>query len=251
MGLLKGKCAIVTGGTSGLGKEIAIAFSQQGANVAILGTNKERAKSVTDQIKLEQKFDGQKVCFKIVDVSNKSEVNEAVDDLIKEWCSIDILVNCAGITRDKIFMKMGESDWDDVIATNLKSVYNLSHSLVRSMLKARYGKIINITSVIGLTGNPGQVNYSASKLGMVGFTKSLAKELGPRSINVNCIAPGFFETPMTNALKDEQRRKILEKIPMKRLGDPKEIAHAAVFLASDMSNYITGQVLTVDGGMIA
>ena len=178
-------------------------------------------------------------------------MNEVIDRLIESWGGVDILVNCAGITRDKLFMKMGEDDWDQVIETNLKSVYNLSHALVRPMMKARHGKIINVTSVIGLTGNPGQVNYAASKLGMVGFTRSLAKELASRNINVNCIAPGFFETPMTNVLTDEQKEEILRKVPMGRLGNPKEIAHAAVFLASNMSDYITGQVLTVDGGMIA
>jgi len=148
-------------------------------------------------------------------------------------------------------MRMGEEDWDQVMETNLKSVYNLCHAFIRPMMKARYGKIINVSSVVGLTGNPGQVNYAASKFGMVGFTRSLAIELAPRNINVNCIAPGFFKTPMTEVLTDEQKEKIIKKVPMGRLGDPKEIAHAAVFLASQMSDYITGQVLTVDGGMIA
>ena len=189
--------------------------------------------------------------FETVDVSNKAEVNEALDRLLGTWGGVDILVNCAGITRDKLFMRMEEDDWDQVIDTNLKSVYNLCHSLVRPMMKRRSGKIINVSSVIGLTGNPGQVNYAASKLGMVGFTRSLAKELAPRNINVNCIAPGFFETPMTDSLTEEQKEKIINKVPMGRLGDPIEIAHAAVFLASEKSNYITGQVLTVDGGMIA
>lgn len=251
MGLLRGKRALITGGTSGLGKEIALAFSKEGADVAILGTNLERAKSVAEQIDADKPHSDQQVWFETVDVSKKADVNEVIDRLIEAWGGIDILVNCAGITRDKLFMKMGEDDWDQVIETNLKSVYNLSHALVRPMMKARHGKIINVTSVIGLTGNPGQVNYAASKLGMVGFTRSLAKELASRNINVNCIAPGFFETPMTNVLTDEQKEEILRKVPMGRLGNPKEIAHAAVFLASNMSDYITGQVLTVDGGMIA
>lgn len=251
MGLLKGKRALITGGTSGLGKQIALTFAAEGAHVAILGTNLQRAKEVAEKIQAGRDASDQKVWFETLDVSKKAEVNDAVERLLAVWGGVDILVNCAGITRDMLFMKMGEEDWDQVIETNLKSVYNLSHALVRPMMKARYGKIINVASVIGLTGNPGQVNYAASKLGMVGFTRSLAKELATRNINVNCIAPGFFETPMTNGLTDEQKKEILKKVPMGRLGDPKEIAHAAVFLASHMSDYITGQVLTVDGGMIA
>jgi len=251
MGLLKGKRALITGGTSGLGKQIALTFAKEGAHVAILGTNLERAKDVAKQLRDGADTEDQKVWFETVDVSKKAEVNTVVDRLLKEWGGVDILVNCAGITRDTLFMKMSEDDWDQVIDTNLKSVYNLSHALVRPMMKARQGKIINVTSVVGLTGNPGQVNYAASKLGMVGFTRSLAKELATRNINVNCIAPGFFETPMTKGLTDEQKEGIIKKVPMGRLGDPKEIAHAAVFLASHMSDYITGQVLTVDGGMIA
>jgi len=251
MGLLKGKRALITGGTSGLGKQIALTFAEEGADVAVIGTNAQRANQVVETLKEFKKIPDQRFWFGVVNVGNKQEVNEAVGSLLKEWDGVDILVNCAGITRDKLFMKMSEDDWDQVIETNLKSVYNLSHALVRPMMKARKGKIINITSVIGLTGNPGQVNYAASKLGMVGFTRSLAKELGSRNINVNCIAPGFFETPMTEGLTEEQQKGILDKVPMGRLGNPKEIAHAAVFLASHMSDYVTGQVLTVDGGMIA
>lgn len=251
MTLLKGKRALITGGTSGLGKEIALTFAEEGADVAIMGTNQERAQLVLEALKKFETAEDQKFWSDVVNVASKEEVNQSIDRLTKEWGGVDILVNCAGITRDGLFMKMSEDDWDQVINTNLKSVYNLSHALVRPMMKARKGKIINIASVIGLTGNPGQVNYSASKLGMVGFTRSLAKELGPRNINVNCIAPGFFETPMTNVLTEEQREGILKRVPMGRLGNPKEIAHAAVFLASHMSDYVTGQVLTVDGGMIA
>ncbi len=251
MALLKGKRALITGGTSGLGKQIALTFAEEGADVAIMGTNQERGNLVLETLKDSKISDDQNFWFDTVNVASKEEVNQSIESLTKEWGGIDILVNCAGITRDTLFMKMSEDDWDQVINTNLKSVYNLSHALVRPMMKARKGKIINVASVIGLTGNPGQVNYSASKLGMVGFTRSLAKELGPRNINVNCIAPGFFETPMTNVLTEEQREGILKKVPMGRLGNPKEIAHAAVFLASHMSDYVTGQILTVDGGMIA
>jgi len=251
MGLLKGKRALVTGGTSGLGRQIALTFAEEGADVAVLGMHEERGAQVVEALKEHARGEGQRFLFDRVNVGKKGEVNASIEQLLKAWGGVDILVNCAGITRDTLFMKMSEDDWDQVIETNLKSVYNLSHALVRPMMKARYGKIINVTSVIGLTGNPGQVNYAASKLGMVGFTRSLAKELGPRNINVNCIAPGFFETPMTGALTEDQKEKILNKVPMGRLGNPKEIAHAAVFLASHMSDYVTGQVLTVDGGMIA
>ncbi len=251
MGLLKGKRALITGGTSGLGKQIALTFAEEGADVAIMGTNLERANQVVETLKEFKVSPDQKFWSDTVNVANKKEVNISIEKLLKEWDGVDILINCAGITRDGLLMKMSEDDWDQVMNTNLKSVYNLSHALVRPMMKARKGKIINVASIVGLTGNPGQVNYSASKLGMVGFTKSLAKELGPRNINVNCIAPGFFETPMTDVLTEGQREGILKRVPMGRLGNPKEIAHAAVFLASYMSDYVTGQVLTVDGGMIA
>lgn len=249
--LLKKKRALITGGTSGLGKEIALTFSQEGADVAIMGMNQERGNLVCERLKECRVSDDQRFSFDRVNVANKKEVDHSVELLIEAWNGIDILVNCAGITRDTLLMKMSEDDWDQVINTNLKSVYNLSHAFVRPMMKARQGKIINVASVIGLTGNAGQVNYSASKLGIVGFTRSLAKELGPRNINVNCIAPGFFETPMTDVLSEQQREAILKKVPMGRLGNPREVAYAAVFLASHMSDYVTGQVLTVDGGMIA
>ena len=251
MGLLKGKRALITGGTSGLGKEIALTFAEQGADVAIMGTSQERAQSVLDSLRNNPEFEGQKFWSAILNVGDKKAVDAAVDALLKEWVGIDILVNSAGITRDTLFMKMSETDWDIVINTNLKSVYNLTQALIRFMIKARSGKIINIASVVGLTGNPGQVNYAASKLGMIGLTKSLAKELGARGINVNCIAPGICETRMTDVLSQQQRDELLKRVPMKRLGHPKDVADAAVFLASDMSNYITGHVLIVDGGMIA
>ncbi|MBI3211339.1 MAG: 3-oxoacyl-[acyl-carrier-protein] reductase [Simkania negevensis] len=251
MMLLKGKTALITGGTSGLGKAIALLFAEQGAHVAIFGTNVARAKEVAEKLQEVRASSDQKVWFETVDVSKKEEVSAAVERLVATWGDIEILINAAGITRDKLFLKMAEEDWDQVINTNLKSVYNLSHVLVRSMMKAKKGKIINIASVIGLTGNPGQVNYAASKLGIVGFTKSLAKELASRNICVNCIAPGFFSTPMTDKLSDAQKESILQRVPMGRLGDPKDLAQAALFLASSMSDYITGEVLTVDGGMLA
>jgi 3-oxoacyl-[acyl-carrier protein] reductase len=245
---LKDKAAVITGGTAGIGREIALAFAREGAHVAIFGTNAERAAEVIDYLK--KTYPHQKFLVKLTDVSDKKAVDQALQEILTEFGKIDILVNNAGITRDGLLMKMTEEDWDLVIAVNLKSVYNTCQALVRPMLKARGGKIINITSVVGLNGNAGQTNYAASKAGMIGFTQSLAKEVASRGICVNCIAPGFIKTPMTDVLTDEQKEGILKQVPMGRLGNAEEIANAAVFLASDWSNYITGQVLTVDGGMV-
>lgn len=244
--ILKGKKVIVTGGTAGIGKAIALKFAEQGADVAIFGTNLERGQKVASEI---QDQTGQKAVFIAVDVSNTVKVQEAVDQVLESMGAIDILVNNAGIVRDGLLLRMSESDWDRVIEVNLKSVYNLSKAVLRPMMKAKKGKIINISSVIGLTGNAGQVNYAASKSGIIGVTKSLAKELASRNIFVNCIAPGFIETGMTGSLGDSLKEEILKGIPMKRIGKPEEIADTALFLASDGANYITGQVLPVDGGM--
>lgn len=244
--ILKGKKVIVTGGTAGIGKAIALKFAEQGADVAIFGTNLERGQKVASEI---QDQTGQKAVFIAVDVSSTEKVQEAVDQVIETLGAVDILVNNAGIVRDGLLLRMSESDWDRVIEVNLKSVYNLSKAVLRPMMKARKGKIINISSVIGLTGNAGQVNYAASKSGIIGVTKSLAKELASRNIFVNCIAPGFIETSMTGSLGDSLKDEILKGIPMKRIGKPEEIADTALFLASDGANYITGQVLPVDGGM--
>ncbi len=248
--LLKGKNVIITGGTAGIGKQIALTFAAQGANIAIFGRNEERAKQVIAELEKVKIFDDQQFHAEIVNVTEKESIETAIQDLLSKWMQIDILINNAGITRDGLLMRMKETDWDDVIETNLKSVYNTCQALVRPMMRARGGKIINISSVVGLTGNAGQVNYAASKSGIVGFTKALAQELATRGICVNCIAPGFIDTSMTGALNETQKEGILRKIPMGRIGDPKEIASAALFFASDMSSYVTGQVLTVDGGMV-
>lgn len=249
MHLLKGKKALVTGGTAGIGREIALQYARHGASVAICGTNQERADSVLQEMKAVG--DGsQEFQAIILDVSVKEKVDLAIQSLLEKWGQIDVLVNNAGITRDGLLMKMSEEDWDVVMATNLKSVYNTCQALVRPMLKAKQGKIINISSIVGLTGNAGQVNYASSKAGMIGFTKSLAQELGSRGICVNCIAPGFIRTHMTDVLKEEIKQELLKKIPMRRLGETKDIASVAVFLASELSDYMTGQVLTVDGGMV-
>jgi 3-oxoacyl-[acyl-carrier protein] reductase len=249
MQTLKGKIALVTGGTAGIGKAIALAYAKEGASVVIFGTNTERALQVVQEMQSVAGED-QKFLYKLLDVSDKKSVDLAISETIAALGNIDILVNNAGITADGLLMKMSEDDWDRVIAVNLKSVYNTSQALVRPMLKARRGKIINITSVVGIMGNAGQTNYAASKAGIIGMTKSLAKEVASRGICVNCIAPGFIETSMTGVLTDAQKEVIFKQIPMGRLGLPEEIANAALFLAGPMSDYITGQTLTVDGGMV-
>ncbi|HSX11577.1 MAG TPA: 3-oxoacyl-ACP reductase FabG [Chlamydiales bacterium] len=250
MQLLKGKVALITGGTAGIGKAIACLYAEHGADVVILGTNQERALAATKEIEACRADPQQKVSSFLVNVSNSKEIDEAIENVLKTHGKIDILVNNAGITRDNLLMKMSEVDWDLVMNVNLKSVYNTCKALARPMMKARGGTIINITSVIGLTGNAGQINYAASKSGMIGFTKSLAKELASRNIRANCIAPGYIETQMTEGLPPPVKEAILTKIPMSRIGQPRDIAHAALFLASDLASYITGQVLTVDGGMV-
>lgn len=245
---LENKKVIITGGTRGIGRSIVERFAEEGASIAFLGTNKERGQGVLTYLE-ERKQEGQSFLFRTLDVASTEEVRSFIEEVLSLWGEVDILVNCAGITRDKLLLRMEEEDWDRVIDTNLKSVYNTSQALLRSMMKKRSGKIINITSVIGFMGNPGQANYGASKAGVIGFTKSLAKEVASRNIQINCIAPGFIGTDMTHQLSEEQKKSILTNVPMGRLGCPKEIASAAVFLASRESDYITGQVLTVDGGL--
>jgi 3-oxoacyl-[acyl-carrier protein] reductase len=245
--LLENKTAIVTGGTAGIGKAIALKFAQHGAKIAIFGTNAERGKQAMEEI--QRISQGQPILFSQVDVANHSAVENEVKKVLDAYGHVDILVNNAGITRDQLLMKMSEEEWDAVLNTNLKSCYNLCRTLVRVMLKARQGKIINMTSVVGIMGNAGQTNYAASKAGIIGFTKALAKELASRNICVNGIAPGFIETQMTAALTDKQKEAILAEIPMGRLGNVEDVAHAALFLASPHSDYMTGQILTVDGGM--
>jgi 3-oxoacyl-[acyl-carrier protein] reductase len=246
--LLQGKHALVTGGTAGIGKAIALKFAEQGAKVAIFGTNAVRGAQVVEEI--NQLTDGKNAFFYQVNVAQGAEVAESVKKVLEAFHHVDILVNNAGIVQDQLLMKVSEQDWDNVMAVNVKSCYNVTHALVRSMMKARSGKIINMSSVIGLTGNAGQVVYAASKAAIIGLTKALAKELASRKINVNGIAPGFIETAMTEDLTAAQKENILSKIPLERMGRPDEIAHAALFLASAMADYITGQILVVDGGMV-
>ncbi len=248
--LLSNKKALITGGTRGIGKAIARCFAEHGASLALFGMNAERGEQVVEELQPYMESD-QKVLFYQVDVGDSKATESAIAKVYGELGQVDILVNNAGVTRDNLLMKMSEEEWEKVINTNLKSLFNTCRQVVRPMMKGRSGKIINIASVVGLIGNPGQTNYAASKAGMIGFTKSLAKEIGSRGISVNCIAPGFIKSDMTDVLGDIQKETLLKQIPMKRLGEPEEIAHAALFLASSLSDYVTGQVLTVDGGMIS
>lgn len=248
MPLPDGTIALITGGNAGIGKAIAQQFALAGAQVIIFGTNAERGQSAVDEINT---LTGKHTAwFYCVNVAQTAEVDAAVQQVLEKFGRVDILVNNAGITRDGLLMKMSEEAWDEVMDINVKSCYNLCRALARSMIKARKGKIINISSVIGLTGNAGQVNYASSKAALIGFTKALAKELAPRNICVNCIAPGFIETRMTDAMTEPQKKSILDSIPLGRMGAPEDVAHTALFLASSAADYMTGQVLVIDGGMV-
>ncbi|NGX28636.1 MAG: 3-oxoacyl-[acyl-carrier-protein] reductase FabG [Candidatus Anoxychlamydiales bacterium] len=247
---LKNKKVIVTGASQGIGKAIAQAFVKQGSDVAIFATNPDRLKQALKELEDVKIDQNQKIIAKKVDVSIFDQVETAILELLKEFGHIDILVNNAGITKDNLLLKMSEEDFDRVIAINLKSVYNTCKVLTRPMIKNKKGKIINISSIVGLIGNPGQANYAASKAGIIGFTKSLAKELGSRNICVNAIAPGFIQTPMTKELPENIKEQMLKNIPLKRFGLPQDIANLVLFLSSYMADYITGQTITIDGGMV-
>lgn len=238
--MLKDQVAVVTGGTAGIGKGIAARLREVGATVIVVGRNAERGQKVAEEI-------GGK--FYQVDVSQTAAVEAMMKEILNEYGQIDILVNNAGISRDALLMRMSEEQWDDVIDTNLKSAYNTCRAVIRAMMKARYGKIVSISSIVGLTGNAGQAHYSASKAGLIGLSKSLAREVASRNICVNCVAPGFIETAMTDVLNDSQKEAILQAIPMNRIGSVKDIADAVLYLVSDAANYVTGQVLSVNGGM--
>lgn len=246
--LLANQVAIVTGGNAGIGKAIVHKFAKEGAHLAIFGTNLENGQRTLEEIAKQQP--SCKARFYFVDVSQTALVEESIKKVLEDFGQIDILVNNAGVTADQLLMKMLENDWDRVLDINLKSCFNTCKAIVRTMMKAKKGRIINISSVVGLTGNPGQTNYAASKAGMIGFTKALAKELASRHILANCIAPGFIQTNMTDKLTDNQKEEILKSIPMGTLGKTEDVANAACFLASSMADYITGQVITVDGGMV-
>ncbi|WP_177763850.1 3-oxoacyl-[acyl-carrier-protein] reductase [Flavobacterium sp. I3-2] len=247
MKLLEGKTAIVTGATRGIGRGIALVFAQQGANVAFTySSSEEAAKTLENElVALGVSAKGYK--------SNAADFNEAqtlVDQVLETFGNIDILINNAGITKDNLLMRMSEEDFDSVIDVNLKSVFNMTKAVQKTMLKNRKGSIINMSSVVGVKGNAGQTNYAASKAGVIGFSKSIALELGSRNIRCNVIAPGFIETEMTAKLNADVVKGWADAIPLKRGGSAEDVANACVFLASDMSAYITGQVLNVDGGML-
>jgi 3-oxoacyl-[acyl-carrier protein] reductase len=246
MKLLEGKVALITGASRGIGKAIAIAFAQQGASVAFTDVRRDEIMEATES---EIQALGVKAMGYASDASSFEDSERAADEIAKEFGRIDILVNNAGITRDNLLMRMTESDWDLVIKVNLKSVFNLTKAVQKYMLKQRSGSIINMSSVVGVNGNAGQSNYSASKAGLIGFTKSVAQELGSRNIRCNAIAPGFIETEMTAKLSEEVRTQWAAQIPLRRGGKPEDVAQACVFFASDLSGYVTGQVLSVCGGM--
>ena len=239
---LTGRKALVTGATGGLGEEIARALHAAGAQVALHGTRQEKL----DALKAE--LGGDTVAL-AADLSDRDAVAKLAKDAEAALGQVDILVNNAGITRDGLFVRMSDADWDAVLDVNLGSVFRLTRALTHAMMRRRHGRIINITSVVGVTGNPGQANYCASKAGMIGMSKSLANEIASRSVTVNCIAPGFIESAMTDKLNEKQKDAIMGAIPMRRMGQGRDIAAAAVYLASDAAGYVTGQTLHVNGGM--
>ncbi|MCX7984798.1 MAG: 3-oxoacyl-[acyl-carrier-protein] reductase [Bacteroidetes bacterium] len=247
MGVLENKVALVTGGGRGIGKAISLALAAEGADIAFTDI---QFSSEADDLLTKIKDFGRRGLSIESDVRSLSSAQEAVDTVVKEFGRLDILINNAGITRDNLLMRMSEEEWDAVIATNLKGVFNYCKAACRQMMSQREGKIVNISSVVGVVGNPGQVNYSASKAGVIGITKTLAKEFASRNIQVNAVAPGFVDTPMTQKLTEQQREALLSLIPMKRMAKPEEIASVVVFLVSPAASYITGQVLCVDGGMV-
>ena len=247
MGLsLKEKNCLVTGGSRGIGKAIALTLAKFGANVAITYA---RSADAANEVVKEIEAMGKKAVALQADAVNFDEATKVIDEIVSTWGKLDVLVNNAGITRDTLLLRMSENDWDDVITTNLKSIFNYSKACARPMMKNRAGSVINISSVVGLTGNAGQANYSASKAGIIGFSKSYAKELASRGVRCNVVAPGYITTDMTETLGDKVLDGIKAATPLGRAGDAKEVADAVVFLASDMSSYITGEIIRVDGGM--
>lgn len=247
MGLLTGKTALITGASRGIGKAIALLFAGEGADIAITNiADDNEFKNAIGEIKAI----GVKVKGYVSNAADFDDSKRVIDEIINDFSKIDILINNAGITRDTLLMRMNEEDWDAVIAVNLKSVFNLTKALIPYMLKQKSGSIINMSSVVGVSGNPGQSNYAASKAGIIGFTKSIAKETGSRNIRCNAIAPGFIMTEMTEKLPDEVKNEWVSKIPLKRGGTPEDVAHTALYLASDLSSYVTGQTIHVCGGML-
>lgn len=246
MKLLQGKTALITGAGRGIGLAIALRYAEFGANVIISDI---KISEETEKIIAKLNADGIKAAAYVSDASSFDGCQQLLTEVEKEFPIIDILVNNAGITRDNLLMRMGEEDWDNVLRINLKSVFNMTKAVQRLMLKQRFGSIINMASVVGISGNAGQSNYSASKAGMIGFTKSIAKELGSRNIRCNAVAPGFIETEMTAGLPEDVRKTWMATIPLRRGGKPEDVADVCVFLASDLASYVTGQVIPVCGGL--
>lgn len=246
MKLLEGKVALITGATRGIGKKIAEMYAEQGAQVAFTYAGSvDKAQALEAALSSVTKIKGYQS-----DASDYDAAQKLIDDVMEEFGKIDILVNNAGITRDNLLLRMSKDDWDQVMRINLDSVFNLTKAVIKPMMKAKSGSIINMTSVVGISGNPGQSNYAASKAGVIGFTKSIALELGSRNIRCNAVAPGFTETEMTADLDEKTLQAWRDRIPMKRAGQTKDVANACIFLGSEMASYITGQTLNVDGGML-
>jgi len=243
---LKDKVALITGGARGIGRAIALTFAREGADIAVADVNLEVAQQTASEIENL----GRKAMALEMDVTNFEKVEEAINKILDKLGKVDILVNNAGITRDNLLLRMSQSDWDAVINVNLKGTFNCIKAVSRPMIKQRSGRIVSIASIIGLMGNPGQANYAASKAGIIALTKTVAKELASRNINANAVAPGFIQTEMTAKLPEEVKKKMLEAIPLAKLGTPEDVANVCLFLASDESSYITGQTITIDGGMV-
>jgi len=242
---LKGKVALVTGGAQGIGKAVALMLARHGADVVVADVNLEKAAETAKEVEAT----GRGAMAVNVDVTRLSDVENMVESAIGRFGRIDILINNAGIARDKLILRMTEEDWDAVLDVNLKGTFNCTKAVIKHMSKQRSGKIVNIASVVGEMGNAGQANYSASKAGVIGLTKTIAREFAQRGINVNAIAPGYIQTPMKDVLPDKAKKELKRMIPMERLGQPEDVAYAVLFLVSDASSYVTGQVLNVNGGI--
>ena len=243
---LENKIAIVTGASMGIGKTISVSLAKQKAHVICLSRNEDRLRSVVAEI---EQGNGN-ATFELCNVSDLSSVESCIKSIIEKYGKIDFLINNAGITKDSLLLRMSEEKWDSVINTNLKGAFNTIKTVSKYMIKNKSGKIINITSVVGLTGNAGQTNYAASKAGLIGLTKSAAKEMASRNISVNCIAPGYISTDMTDNLSEKVKEELIKRIPLGRIGNPEDIAHTVLFLCANETKYITGQTITVDGGMV-